>query len=648
MYSKMDIPVALLCVFLGAGLLCYYTYAEEGESGQSGRSEVVWIKGIDIKGNTVFSDKKIKRMIKTSKRGWIPFLKPGRFEEEKLQNDLWRIEREYHNAGYLDARAAGYRDYDDNFSSFLVRIVIYEGPLYRVGDIRFEGNRLFREDELQGAIPLKSGEVFQAKGLDQAKGIIADMYGRQGYVDVRPGSPALQEELYFAGGKENRVDVTFRIKEGDPVFIDKIQVEGLTKTNELVVLRNLTFEPGDRANVREMRQSERSLRDTGFFDLTSPNSVDISLAPGESQKRDAVVRVEEGLTGRLMLGGGIGSEDGRLGTFYIQENNFDIGNWPSSWKDLWSGNAFRGGGQKMVMNIQAGTEESSYMLSFSDPSVRNSDYSFGASIFSTIRSWEEFDLSRTGLRTFVGKRYGEYVSRKIELGYESIEMEDVDSDVPPEIRKDDDIFHKPYVAITAARDTRDSTMLPSEGYRLEITGEVGFADIETISLTGSAEKYWTTLMQEDGKKHILSLRGKAGIIDSYTDERIPVFSRFYAGGLGSLRGFEWHGVSPVEPVSEEQVGGESMLLGSAEYSIPLFGENFRFVGFVDAGYVEEDASDLFSGWDKLRVSPGIGCRYMLPALGGIPLSIDLAFPIMDESEDETRTFHFTFGLSHGF
>ena len=194
------------------------------------------------------------------------------------------------------------------------------------------------------------------------------------------------------------------------------------------------------------------------------------------------------------------------------------------------------------------------------------------------------------------------------------------------------------MALSYILDRRDRMVLPTKGSLARVTTNLALGDIETVSVVGEVEKHWPL---SKPKGWILSLSGRAGLLDSYSGDRIPVFERFYAGGIGSLRGFDFRGVSPVDPVQEEQVGGESMLLGSAELRVPAVRNQLWFVWFVDAGYVEEDVGDLLSGWDVLRVSTGAGLRWRIPGLGGALLSLDLGFPIVKESYDETRAFHFS-------
>ncbi|MCK4375715.1 MAG: BamA/TamA family outer membrane protein, partial [Candidatus Brocadiae bacterium] len=158
-----------------------------------------------------------------------------------------------------------------------------------------------------------------------------------------------------------------------------------------------------------------------------------------------------------------------------------------------------------------------------------------------------------------------------------------------------------------------------------------------------------TVRQERGRrKHVVGVRGRLGLVDSYSRD-VPVFERFYAGGFSTLRGFEFEGVSPSDPATGAQIGGESMLLGSVEYSFPLSEEaGVRLVTFCDAGYVSEEVGDIFTGWDELRLSVGAGIRWQVAYFGPLVVEFDLAAPLLRESDDETQAYHFSFGLRQAF
>jgi len=606
------------------------------------------IGSIEITGNAAITADRLRSEMASSVRHWPPFLWPGRFDEATFQEDLWRIENLYHDLGYLDARVEGYWSGSDDMKEITLHVVVEEGPLYLVESVTVSGNTIFRDDELFDAITVKAGRPYLAEQIESARWTMAGMYGRQGYVDVHsPGRPGIEPQVTYAQDRP-AVLVEFPIVEGQRVYVDKILIKGLTTTKELVVIRNLSFKPLEPVDTEELDRSERILRGTGYFDSQAPDPVDISLAPGEGTMRDVIVRVKEGSTGSLWLGGGVGTASGLFGQLGLREGNFDIGNRPSTWRELVEGKAFRGGGQRLNVMASMGSKRSTFIISLSDPSVRNTDYSLGGRIQSSATIWDEFDVTRTGAAVSMGKKLSEDAIGEIEIGFEHIKMDEVEPGAPFQIRRDAGTYNKPYVGLSLTLDRRDETILPSKGYMARLSAELAAAGIDTMKLLGEVEKHWTVSEPQDSGKHILSARGVAGVLTSYTGDRIPVFERFYAGGGAPLRGFEYRGVSPVEPTQQEQIGGESMLLGSLEYSLPLYADSLRLGLFVDAGYVGQDAQDILTGWDSLRMSAGAGLRWRIPALAGATVTIDAAVPLMKEDFDKTQALQFSVGAEHRF
>lgn len=608
----------------------------------------VYVEGFRFVGNRHLSEDELRDAMRSERRGWPAFIWPGWYEAETFERDVTRVESAYRERGYLDVRAAGDVAFGRDMRSVTLEMVVYEGSRYVVEEVAFEGNTVFRDEELLDRIPLSAGGAFSQSQLEASLRTISGLYADQGYLDVEERKGNLRAEPVFPA-RGTDVKVRISITEGEPVFIRRVRIRGLTKTKESVVRRNLTIYPGERASRRDLDESERRLLNTGYFDPEVRRPVRITLQPDEGTLRDAVVEVQEGPTGRFLVGAGLGSESGLLGEFSLVEENFDLFNWPSDWDDFWRGNAFRGAGHRLSIILRAGTERSFYSVSFTNPSVYNTEYSFGTRLYSTGIARNEFDETRSGFSLSGGQRLGKFARRTLTLGHETIDIDDIDDEASEEIKRDEGSHSKPFVRVSARVDRRDNRFVPTTGYRANASAELAAGDVESIKLEAGAEQYWTVRERNGRGKHVLGVRGRTGIVVPYSGDRVPVFERFYAGGFSTLRGFEFEGVSPSDPVTEDQVGGEAMLLGSVEYSLPISPEeNLRLLGFVDGGYVVEDAEEVFSGWDELRLSTGIGFRWQVPFFGRTALEVDLAAPLMKEDDDETQTLHFSFGAERRF
>ena len=193
--------------------------------------------------------------------------------------------------------------------------------------------------------------------------------------------------------------------------------------------------------------------------------------------------------------------------------------------------------------------------------------------------------------------------------------------------------------LSVAHDTRDSSFLPTEGHFAEASYEQGFGEFVYPRIELQGTQHFTTYERIDGTgKQVLSLHGEVG----WSDNDTPLFEHFFAGGYQSFRGFAFRGVSPRE--NGLRVGGNAMLLGSAEYAIPLTADdNIRAVAFTDFGTVEQDVDSLRAS--TVRASVGFGLRVVIPMMGPAPLAFDFGFPILKETEDNQRIFSFYVGFT---
>jgi outer membrane protein insertion porin family len=194
------------------------------------------------------------------------------------------------------------------------------------------------------------------------------------------------------------------------------------------------------------------------------------------------------------------------------------------------------------------------------------------------------------------------------------------------------------VSLTFRRDTTNRGAIPSKGsiaqFGWESVGALG-GQFQFQKITASLNKYYSLSEDLLERKTVLGLHVDSGYI--YNDA--PFFERFYAGGIGSIRGFQFRGVSPRAGLAQDAIGGDFSLVGSAEVSFPLAGDSLRGVVFTDAGTVEPDIRI-----HTLRTSIGAGIRLVIPILGPAPIAVDFAYPLTKDDEDETQIVSFSFGF----
>lgn len=359
-------------------------------------------------------------------------------------------------------------------------------------------------------------------------------------------------------------------------------------------------------------------------------------APQEPGFVDVNVDVTEGRTGRLMFGVGVNSNAGVIGQFVLQEDNFDILRAPRSWSDIVNGYAFRGAGQSFRLEAQPGTQVSRYMATWTDPFFMRTDFSLSVSGFYYTRYYNEWSEERLGGRVGLGYLLNEYWSAGASLRMENVNILPQGATPPSDITsvRGDNLLTTAQFTVT--RDSRDNAFIPSSGNLFEASYEQAFGDFSYPRFEVTGSQLFTVFQRPDGfGKHIVHLQGQAG----WTGKDTPVFERFYAGGYSSFRGFAFRGVSPIQ--GGYRVGGDFMLLGTAEYLLPVTAsDSVRVVAFTDFGTIEPDAAIK-----DFRVSAGFGFRLTIPAMGPAPLAFDFAWPLMQKSGDNTQVFSFTVGFT---
>ncbi len=300
------------------------------------------ISQIRFEGNAHISQKALRKEMKTRGRTLIYFMdKTGRLDEVQLEQDLDKIREYYQNHGFIDVEIKEVRKDRTPKGPMIITIVIVEGPQYHVRKLTISGYEHSTEARVRAFLKLKEGSVYSPKQLRDDAKAVADAYGSGGYVDLvitpegTPAGPAL-------------IDVHYTIEEGTRSFVNRINIEGNTRTKDKVIRREVLVAPGDVFNTVRVDITKKRLENLGYFAKveTYPEETDI---PG---RKDLTILVQEKRTGSLSFGGGFSTVDKLVGFAELTQGNFDLFNWPS----------FTGGGQKFRLRLQYGTERKDFIL----------------------------------------------------------------------------------------------------------------------------------------------------------------------------------------------------------------------------------------------------------------------------------------------
>lgn len=589
----------------------------------------VKVRKIRFEGNTAFEARKLEGKLETKTYIWI--FRTGEFDDERADRDVATLQNFYRDEGYLDARVGYKLDFKDQTDLTLV-FVIDEGVRYSLKGLQFKGNNVFTSAELEAAMKLAPGAFFRAEVLKADVRHLNEKYGEVGYIyaEVRSDWVYAKEEGY--------VDLTISVVERTQFRFGRIVIRGNSQTKDKVIRRELRFFPEELYNTTAARQAEQRLVETRLF-----NTATITPVGKDESVRDALVRVEEADTTQILFGIGVTSNVGLLGSVTIENRNFDLFDTPRSVGELFKGKAFKGDGQVFRLQFEPGTEVTRGRIDFREPYLLDQDLGFGTSLYLFDRSRDDWSERRLGFNVSFDRRFREGLLKnwaaEVALRFESIKIGDTDFLTAKEILDDRGSSWLTSVKGTLVRDTTDSRWMPSRGNRFTVSYEQAGAlggDYFFGKLIGDVAQHFTLLTDNDDRKHVLSVGASAGQIIGDA----PVFERFFAGGLGSIRGFEFRTISPRAGWRDDHVGGDFQLLTNAEYSFPVIGKSVRGVAFVDMGTVEDSFG--ITAW---RASVGLGARVYIKYFGPIPLSFDFAIPVLKQDGDDEQIFQFSFGTT---
>ncbi len=615
------------------------------------------VEGIRFEGNVDVPDEEILPAMMGVKAG--TFFDRGKYDPALLRSDLLAVREVIRRKGYLDATVGHEILFDESKERAYLVVRILEGPLYRIERMTIQGAHIRSTDEVLGAMQSREDAAYSQEQLDKDIEAIRSLYGRIGYIKA---------DVHIARSfseKEPRVTLTLTVTEGDKYYVNKVIIRGNLITQDHVIRRSVTILPGDLANSDQLEETKRRLKNTGYFSVKGggPESEPVrvrfidSTQPG---KTNVLVEVVEGSMGEFSIGAGFSSTLGLIGNITLTHRNFDATAFPTSWSQIMRGEAFAGDGQIVSIKLSPGTIVNEYGVNWTNPSVWDTPYSVGFDLYLHEFDWADFYTEQhAGGSVTVGRRFFDNnLTISLTPRWEWVTVKDLDPTAPADAVAADEHgrYERRSLSLGASYDRRNNLLLTSAGYRLSATTEmVGAAfggQVNDLRETFDARQWWT-ICESSGwgeyflkGKQILSVGANANIVGSTGSGGVPIFERFFMGGLGSLRAFDWRRVGPVDDLYHKQIGGDYMVLTNTEYEVPIIRDYCRFVMFVETGSLGSTGSEM----GDIRVDAGGGVRLRLPVPGfeRIPISLYLAGPIVSRPHDQLEIFSFQMGTGFEF
>lgn len=543
--------------------------------------------------------------------GWLWGRNNGKLKLADLEYDHARIQDVYMRKGFLDA-SVSQAFLDANFNDYSANLYykINEGERYKVTGVRIVLQvPVIEEEELRKILKVKKDTYFNIEEVREDVEKLRQKIANLGYAFARV-SPDLDKDSENA-----EVKVLYLIQVGQKVKINDVLISGNTRTADRIIRRELLLAPGDTYNFTELKESENTLRRLGYFGKVQINERRVS-----EDSMDLLVNVEETRTGELMFGLGYGSYDKLMINASIRERNlFGTGQSGQLYAD-WS---YR----RQLVN-----------LTLSNPRVLDSKYSTSFSVFHSLYWNWDYREQTTGGTITAGKLLTRTLRASLGYTLSTTRVVDFYDTSLEQIYKTYLTIDRPLKSAISPSLYFDST----DDYYFPKNGAIISAYVEYAGLGGD-EKYTKFYGKMALYYHLKSLMG-IDLIARYKTQAgamlnhgyVPITSKFYMGGISSVRGYQISSLTPRDPSGRIRVGGNYMMTHSAELSYGILEKaQMRLALFVDYGMIGVDSLS-----ETTRASWGAAIEWISP-MG--PIVLVFPQPINPQPGDRTSRFEFTMG-----
>jgi outer membrane protein insertion porin family len=579
------------------------------------------IESIRIVGNKIFSDSKLRDVIRTKETAWYNFFSSDdTYDPDRMNLDRELLRRFYLSNGYADFTvSSAIAELTPDQKKFFMTYTVNEGKRYRFGklDVAIHQVRGLESSSLQGAVAVKEGDWYDSTKLEQSTADMTADIGTRGYAfaEVRPRVNRNRDK--------QTIDVTFEVSEGPRVFVERIEITGNLRTLDNVIRREFRIVEGDAFNTAKLNRSRQRIQNLDFFE-----KVNVSQIPGSATDKTVLkADVAERSTGSLSLGIGFSTQNGAVLDAGVRERNL------------------LGKGQDLRVNATLAQRKSQINLSFTEPYFLNREVSAGFDVFRISRDLQDtssHDVNEIGTTLRAGYPITERLNQRWSYKINQTKTTNVAAGASALIKSQEGNHLLSQVTHFLSYDQRDSRINPTEGYLLTMTNDLaGFGGSSRFTRNDFAGKYYYPLNRE----WTLSLRLGGGYIVSLGKD-VRHSERFFLGGE-SVRGFATSGLGPRDVISNDALGGEWQYKGGGEVTFPFpafpkeLGVKARFFSdFGSSGKVTNDNSVAVNDTGSIRVSIGTGITWTSPF--GL-IGMDFGLPLVKEGFDIEEVFRLNFG-----
>ncbi|MCU7904513.1 MAG: outer membrane protein assembly factor BamA [Candidatus Thiodiazotropha sp. (ex Epidulcina cf. delphinae)] len=582
------------------------------------------IKKINVIGNQAFEDDELLDEFELGVPSWYAvFSSRDKYSKQALSGDLETLRSFYLDRGYIDFKIDSTQvSITPDKKDIYITVVINEGVVFSLSDIKLAGDLELPQEELFPLIHLKRGDIFSRKRLTAGADRLSRKYSDAGYAFANVNSiPDIDRE-------NRRVAITFFVDPGKRVYVRYVNITGNANTRDEVLRREMRQMESAWFSGEKTRLSRERLQRLGYF---SEVNMETPAVPGATDLVDVNLAVTEIASGSLSAGIGFSQTQGVLFNASISENNF------------------LGTGKRVSAGFDTSDATKKIALAYTDPYYTIDGVSQGYEL--SYRKTDFSELNIANYSTDVGRlgiNYGipvtEFDRLKFSLAYENtsfIKGSSPSDEFNDFVARNGKKFIDYELVGSWIHDTRDRAIFPNRGGRQVFSVETNIpgSDLQYYRIN-----YLNAYYIQLTNAFTLKLNGELGYGEGYGDgDELPFFRNFFAGGIGSVRGFEENTLGPKDS-ENGALGANARVVGQMELLFPAFGDDFRDTVraglFVDVGNVFDLAGGDKIEWDRFRASSGLMLSWFSP-VGA--LSFSLGYPLKEEEGDKIKSLQFRIG-----
>lgn len=587
------------------------------------------IKNVKIVGNQAFPEAVLLKQLESGPRGpfTLPFLSSrDKYSKEKLIGDLENLTSFYRDRGYLNFEITSTEvTMSDDKRDIFLTVGVNEGEQYRISNVAINNDLGLSEEQLGKLIEIRKGQVFSQKALEETRKNLQGKLGAQGFAAAKINAVPDFDEA------NKQVGITLTVETGRRIYVRRIDIRGNNRTKDEVYRRELRQLESSQFSKDQIDRSKVRLERLPYVEEAS---IEVEPVAGTEDQVDLIVKVKERSSNQFRVGAGYSQSQGMLFNINLNQENF------------------MGTGKQLDINVDNSKVNKNYSISYTNPYYTPDGISRGFSLFHNKYDAEAEDISsyasnRTGGSVNYTVPLSEHDSVHFSAGAEKREIV-LGTKAAQEIKDFTTANGTEYtqlpVSVSYVHDTRNRTIFPSEGqkHRVSLQAAAPGSDLQYQKLSYEGAVY--APVNDDVT---FAVKGKVGYAQpSGKTTEVPFFDRYYAGGIGSVRGYDQSSIAPKAKADSTQIlGGDTMMAATAELQFPMpFAEDvkgLKMSTFVDAG-TAYNRSGSTSDEKAVRTSAGVGVVWLSP-IG--PFEISYAKPLNAKTGDEEQKVQFSIGAS---